>query len=142
MKSFIIDPPPWFIILSFGSSVIILYGGITAFLFGAFIWTFWEYANHRWIFHKLFVAHHRVHHIDPRSHISLPLFVSVPGAYLFAIILEPSCLSGFLAGYIVYEIAHRIELSWHLEHHKDSNRYFGVTTPLWDYFLWSFISWY
>lgn len=135
MTEFIISPPLWFIIAVYGSIAIVNYKSYGVFLVGYLAWQVWEYASHRWIFHGLFSKHHRVHHINPLSRISLPLFISSGGTVALALILGAGGLSGFLAGYVWYEIMHRVEPPWHLWHHQDEATYFGVSTPLLDYLL-------
>ena len=67
-------------------------------------------------------------------YISLPLAVSSLGVGAFALIAA-EYVSGIIAGYISYEIAHRLTTPWHAMHHKNSSVRFGVSTPLWDWVL-------
>jgi sterol desaturase/sphingolipid hydroxylase (fatty acid hydroxylase superfamily) len=99
---------------------------------------------------------HGVHHDFPHDPMRLvmPPSVSIPLAigfwFLFRAVLGPAwalpAFAGFLLGYLIYDIAHyhmhhhrsknRLSLAlrrYHYRHHfQQSDRGFGVTTPLWD----------
>lgn len=99
---------------------------------------------------------HGVHHDHPHDPMRLvmPPSVSVPLALLvfllFRALLGPAWslpfFAGFLVGYLVYDMAHyhihhhrsddRLSLAlrrYHYRHHfQQSDRGFGVTSPLWD----------
>lgn len=138
---------------------------VLGFLFGVFLWTFFEYFMHRWVFHyepkselgqKIHFLIHGVHHDYPQdsTRLVMPLLVSVPLAvlfyYLFSWVFSNYALpvyAGFVAGYIAYDSIHYATHHWkmngkigrflkkhHMRHHfQDDQRYFGVSTPLWDY---------
>lgn len=95
-------------------------------LAGYVVWTFTEYAIHRWLFHqyhrpwlkKIWEAAHRAHHRqramnDPQHH-ALSLLCSVPtAAAVFCVFwialplrLAIPCTAGFGAGYAFYELLH------------------------------------
>ena len=101
---------------------------------------------------------HLGHHWDPRDEakITVPVYASLPIAFallgLFRLTAgswEAAALlmAGTIVGYLYYEVVHfrihrgskrgrllrrqRANHSFH--HYKDSDRCFGVTTPLWDY---------
>jgi sterol desaturase/sphingolipid hydroxylase (fatty acid hydroxylase superfamily) len=103
---------------------------------------------------KLHLGHHR----EPfdEAKITVPVSASLPIAFsllgLFRLLAgsweaAAVLLTGTIVGYLYYEVVHfRIHrglrrgrlLDWqranHLFHHyKDSDRCFGVTTPLWDW---------
>jgi sterol desaturase/sphingolipid hydroxylase (fatty acid hydroxylase superfamily) len=99
---------------------------------------------------------HGVHHDFPHDPMRLvmPPSVSIPLAigfwFLFRAALGPAwalpAFAGFLLGYLIYDMAHyhmhhhraknRLSLAlrrYHYRHHfQQSDRGFGVTTPLWD----------
>ena len=99
---------------------------------------------------------HGVHHDFPHDPMRLvmPPSVSIPLAigfwFLFRAVLGPAwalpAFAGFLLGYLIYDMAHyhmhhhrsknRLSLAlrrYHYRHHfQQSDRGFGVTTPLWD----------
>jgi sterol desaturase/sphingolipid hydroxylase (fatty acid hydroxylase superfamily) len=99
---------------------------------------------------------HGVHHDYPHDPMRLvmPPSVSVPLAILvfllFRVLLGPAWslpfFAGFLVGYLVYDMAHyhihhhrsdsKLSLAlrrYHYRHHfQQSDRGFGVTSPLWD----------
>jgi sterol desaturase/sphingolipid hydroxylase (fatty acid hydroxylase superfamily) len=99
---------------------------------------------------------HGVHHDFPHDPMRLvmPPSVSIPLAigfwFLFRALLGPAwalpAFAGFLLGYLIYDMAHyhmhhhrsknRLSLAvrrYHYRHHfQQSDRGFGVTTPVWD----------
>jgi sterol desaturase/sphingolipid hydroxylase (fatty acid hydroxylase superfamily) len=99
---------------------------------------------------------HGVHHDFPHDPMRLvmPPSVSIPLAigfwFLFRAVLGPEwalpAFAGFLLGYLVYDMSHyhmhhhrsknRLSLAvrrYHYRHHfQQSDRGYGVTTPLWD----------
>jgi sterol desaturase/sphingolipid hydroxylase (fatty acid hydroxylase superfamily) len=145
------------------------YHGLTAamilmMLFGAFIWTFIEYALHRWLFHRKYRREHWVHHIAPARYIGVPpwqtfiLFTLVMGGCLGSFGLDggTGLFTGLAAGYFLYiwmhdKFHHRprpLRGAWdgpsywerrereHAMHHtKGIEANFGVVTPVWDMLL-------
>lgn len=148
-----------------------LYSGVTwwaALLLwptGVFLWTLFEYILHRWIFHFIpedteqrssYYLVHQIHHdatewdrlvAPPLMSLSLGVIFTV----LFRIVLGPTLmwpvLSGFIAGYLVYDYSHffmhfrapktnfgkRIRRR-HMQHHTAyPDRWFGVSTSFWDF---------
>jgi 4-hydroxysphinganine ceramide fatty acyl 2-hydroxylase len=105
---------------------------------------------------RLHFVIHGVHHDFPHDPMRLvmPPSVSIPLAigfwFLFRALLGPAwalpAFAGFLLGYLVYDMAHyhmhhqrsknRLSLAlrrYHYRHHfQQSDRGFGVTTPVWD----------
>ena len=100
---------------------------------------------------------HGVHHDYPHDPMRLvmPPSVSIPLAILVLLRVPRACsgpewslpaFAGFLLGYLVYDMAHyhihhhrsnnRLSLAlrrYHYRHHfQQSDRGFGVTSPLWD----------
>lgn len=128
-------------------------------LLGLFIFSYLEYAVHRWLFHgsiKAFVEGHRSHHLNPQGYDALPFFLpalvilSLIGIFILLLLMSYAfLLSGAVAfGYVTYGLSHYsihhirfrplLARRWaakHLIHHRHPERNFGVTTPLWDILL-------
>ena len=95
-----------------------------AFWMGITLWTFTEYALHRWVFHyepssvvgrRLMFLVHGIHHAYPRdsTRLVMPPLVSVPLAALFWSLFDlvfgrwsMGTFSGFLFGYLCYDMIH------------------------------------
>jgi sterol desaturase/sphingolipid hydroxylase (fatty acid hydroxylase superfamily) len=141
------------------------------FLIGLFAWTLAEYTLHRFLFHhkpanavqeRIFFLFHGIHHAQPqvKTRLVMPLPVSIPMALLFyglfslvlgTILKSPEwvapLMSGFLIGYIGYDLTHYATHHFamrsgyakyikrhHMQHHyKDPDTRFGVSSPLWDW---------
>jgi sterol desaturase/sphingolipid hydroxylase (fatty acid hydroxylase superfamily) len=159
----------WLTYQNYQPGTLVLYIPLGIFL-GWFVWTFVEYTIHRFIFHyhpktekikRYFFLMHGVHHAQPmcKTRLVMPPVISFPLAGLFYVLfylvvvnllgvdhwLFPM-FTGFIAGYLVYDIMHyNIHHSnvksgkffeirkHHLRHHGkcDFMRY-GVTSPFWD----------
>ncbi len=140
------------------------------FVAGAFLWTFAEYTLHRFVFHfrprnawqeRVTFLMHGVHHATPKdkTRLVMPPAVSIPLALLFYglfwLVLGVGLgarqwiapvFSGFIAGYLTYDMIHyathhirmrrgigKALAKHHLQHHgRFANRHFGVSSPLWD----------
>lgn len=130
------------------------------FLLGLFIFSFIEYAFHRWLFHgmvPLFERGHTLHHEKPLGYDSLPFFFPPAVALLLAAALTQVLpvatallLSGAIAlGYALYGFSHLVihrrgrfnhplARKWaavHHVHHHHPDKNYGVTSPLWDFIL-------
>jgi dihydroceramide fatty acyl 2-hydroxylase len=106
----------------------------------------------KWLVHLF----HGVHHDVPRdatrllmppagSIMLMALFLMIFRVFVPAIWFEPFC-AFFIIGYLVYDYIHyathflpmrsalpRLIKKHHMQHHfTDPNRYYGVSTPLWD----------
>lgn len=107
----------------FGFESISLVEGLLAFIGGALLWTFMEYAIHRWAFHYepksgfgkyVHFLVHGVHHDYPRdsTRLVMPLLVSVPLAAAFYLAFavfgdyQMVLFGGFIAGYVAYDSMH------------------------------------
>jgi len=130
--------------------------GVFVFAAGLLLFTFVEYAFHRWAFHgpvAAFEQGHSRHHEQPLGDDSLPFFLPPLGmlalAGLLALVLSPSnallFAAAFAIGYTLYGVCHTIihvrrfrsarARRWagaHHVHHHHPQTNFGVTTPLWD----------
>lgn len=126
---------------------------------GIFLWTFLEYAIHRFILHNglVFSKDHDAHHAAPKALIGTPtwltLLIMVCGIYVPASLMPRPGLGlmfgfGVTLGYLVYSFAHCALHQWNLRndgffhrwkrlhalHHfagPDGN--FGVTSSFWDH---------
>ena len=141
-----------------------------AFIVGLFTWTLAEYVVHRFVFHfpprtpwqeRVSFLFHGVHHAQPwsKTRLVMPPAVSIPMALLFyglfsllvgLVLGAPQWVaplfSGFVAGYLTYDMLHysmhhfrmqwgvlRSRRKYHMLHHGSTpNRRFGVTSSLWD----------
>lgn len=141
-----------------------------SFLAGLFVWTFTEYILHRFLFHykprnktqeKIFFLFHGVHHAQPqcKTRLVMPPVLSIPLAiffyFLFYLVLDvlvgaPQLVSpffsGFMIGYLIYDITHyathhfpmrsgalKYLKRYHMQHHyKTPSMRYGVSSPLWD----------
>ena len=133
---------------------------------GLVIWTITEYILHRFIFHfepssnwgkRIHFIFHGVHHDYPRDakRLVMPPSASIPLAlwfyFLFSLIIVNKLLlysffSGFVAGYLVYDMMHyamhhynfksplmkRIKQHHMLHHYNDPTKGYGVSSSLWD----------
>ncbi len=143
---------------------------LVAFLIGVFLWTLAEYLLHRFLFHltphtpwqeRLQFLLHGIHHAQPqvKTRLVMPLPVSIPMAVIFyalfhfivgVILRAPEwvypLMSGFLLGYLAYDLTHyathhlpmrsgyaKLVKRHHMAHHYvDPNTRFGVSSPFWD----------
>lgn len=139
-------------------------------LIGLFLWTFAEYTLHRFVFHydpkservaKIWFMFHGVHHAQPqlKTRLVMPPALSIPLAILFYFIFNlvfgrllggsqwvDPIFTGFLVGYLVYDLIHYATHHWpmrgstlkylkryHMLHHfKTPSARYGVSSPLWD----------
>ncbi len=128
----------------------------SAIALGLLIFSFVEYAFHRWMFHTnipLFAAGHRAHHAHPLGYDSLPFFlpaVIVLAATVLIAMLLPTgfallLMSALTFGYVAYGLSHfaihhvAFKRPWlrrwagaHHIHHYHPETNFGVTTLWWD----------
>jgi len=127
---------------------------------GLFVFSFAEYAIHRWLFHGptgAMRAMHQAHHDGPHDHVALPCISSavVGGLAWWGLsaavgpVIASFFWCGFLTGYVAYGTVHHLEHSvritalpyrwmqrrWavHTVHHRLVGTNFGVTTSFWDH---------
>lgn len=132
---------------------------LACFFAGALVFSFVEYAMHRWFFHaprRLAATLHGAHHAHPNEPHALPFFssagVALIGWQLLSLLIDApvACffLSGLLAAYFYYAVLHHLQHSiriksvrwawlqkrWtaHAIHHGRLDTNFGVTTSFWD----------
>ena len=132
---------------------------LSAVLFGLVLFSFFEYAMHRWLFHgpaQVFQQGHLTHHQQPLGYDSLPFFLTPLAILALAGLLDlaaPTAVAllfagAFAAGYVAYGLSHwaihnirfrnTLARRWaadHHIHHYHTDKNFGVTTPLWDIVL-------
>ena len=132
---------------------------LAAVLFGLVLFSFFEYAMHRWLFHgpaQVFQQGHLTHHQQPLGYDSLPFFLTPLAILALAGLLDlaaPTAVAllfagAFAAGYVAYGLSHwaihnirfrnTLARRWaadHHIHHYHTDKNFGVTTPLWDIVL-------
>jgi sterol desaturase/sphingolipid hydroxylase (fatty acid hydroxylase superfamily) len=157
-------------VLDFPIGILLIFEGLRHFdthptavfftiLIGLFLFSFFEYFFHRWLFHgsmRLMVEGHRAHHENPLGYDALPFFLPallLTGLVGVFVLLMPFSYAFLLAGamdfgYVTYGLSHflihhrrfrlrpvrRWAANHHIHHyHPDTN--FGVTTPLWDILL-------
>ena len=125
-------------------------------LLGMFLFSFFEYAIHRWLFHgsvRILAQGHQAHHDDPMAYLAQPFFlpalILLALASVFFLLMPPNyslILTGTVAlSYTTYGLSHFIihhhrfhfipARNWaalHHIHHYHADTNFGVTTPLWD----------
>jgi len=156
----------YFFYVGISSGALNFYQVILLFVSVVFFWTFTEYVIHRFAFHYepttsfgkyLIFLVHGIHHDYPRDPLRLvmPPVVSIPLAILFYWLfirlmgsaITPAFFSGFVAGYLAYDMIHyathhaslkdRKVWLWvkhhHIRHHyQDEHTGYGVSSPLWD----------
>ena len=158
------------LVADFGTSIVLLYAGLRrddvhvasallAMLCGLFVFSFIEYAFHRWLFHgsvRIMEEGHHKHHVQPKGFDSLPFFMSplamlaLAGVLVAALPTTIALLAAgaIAAGYATYGLSHLImhyrrfkhslPRRWaaaHHIHHFHPDKNFGVTSPLWDILL-------
>jgi sterol desaturase/sphingolipid hydroxylase (fatty acid hydroxylase superfamily) len=138
------------------------YVELASFFGGAFVFSFVEYALHRWLFHSnapIWSELHASHHHHPRQPAALPFWFSAVCAPVFfwmltqwlSAFVADFLICGFFAAYFGYGVVHHLQHSirikdipfrwlrtkWaaHAVHHGREDVNFGVTTSLWDRLL-------
>ncbi len=143
-----------------------LASALAVFGLGFVSWTLTEYWLHRLVFHfpargrlgeRIHFLIHGVHHrwVNDRYRLVMPPAVSLTLYFAFALLFQAILghrwmwpyLSGFVAGYLVYDMTHFATHHWrprtrwgrllkrhHLLHHfQDQGLRFGVSSPVWDW---------
>ena len=127
-------------------------------LAGILVWSFSEYAVHRFSFHRHFRKDHWAHHLDPTAYIGISgVFLGIAyGALLFPawwLGLE-SIYAGFIFGYFLYVTIHyaihrpkypfglvirSLARNHEMHHQRGNEKNFGVTSPLWDFIFLTYV---
>jgi sterol desaturase/sphingolipid hydroxylase (fatty acid hydroxylase superfamily) len=122
---------------------------IIVFLVGLIMWSFIEYALHRWFLHGQlrFAECHTNHHIHPRAACGVPAFsiqvvvlaIWTGLSVVMTLHVAAWLALGLFAGYNCYSLLHHAQHNFglfrsdrHEIHHWDKTVNFGVTTSLWD----------
>lgn len=143
-------------------AVCVLYGTLLfqgSFLFvgvGILVWSFLEYAIHRFMFHRApFKKMHDEHHKHPKDLIGISSWITVSSfiglftvcAFFMTIGTGAALVAGMILGYLAYINVHdrfhqlpkdshgkvmRYLYELHASHHRGGEFNFGVTSPLWD----------
>jgi hypothetical protein len=142
----------WFLIKLTAS---IYYGfNMNYVIYGYMLWSFWEYAYHRFIMHGLknTIYYHKLHgyhHLHPSKPSHIPIFQYIivsPVFFMLSSYFNPSYVFsyaiGHLCGLYCFEKMHylihtdvnevRIYTKYHLYHHKYSSLAYCFTTPCFD----------
>ena len=127
-----------------------------AFAAGYLAFTLLEYAIHRFLLHRIAFLwrEHVKHHLDPDAEtltpvhqslavalvVGLPLFFAVGPAMASAAVAGG--YAGFIAFRLLHDFLHALEFAegdlllplyvFHMGHHSDGEKNFGVTARLWD----------
>lgn len=134
-----------------------IFGLIGIYTLGLLSWTLFEYAFHRWIYHKgrtLAHAGHQMHHDSPKTLIGMPWFMTTGFLWCVWYVLgyrlqagyTLTFMAGLVTGFNLYGAFHHIHHHFNLKHtwyrklrihHKIHHQYpevnFGVTSPFWDH---------
>lgn len=118
---------------------------ISLFLFGLILYSFVEYATHRWILHGPMKAHHRQHHLYPAKHVQTPLVIVAPVLALMWWLSGPALMLGVMVCWVWSGWLHRklhtkrMASAWmlklqghHMAHHRHETSNYGVTSVFWD----------
>lgn len=126
---------------------------------GILIWSFVEYAMHRFLFHSLYRREHWTHHVDVLALIGISSW-KTSAAFLALMVLfqalgMASLLAGVMLGYLAYisvhYVMHRPEHPLYrcipglvrnhdLHHQRGVEKNFGVSSPLWDHILGTYVA--
>jgi len=152
----------WYFYHFFSPSPLVL---TSLFIGGLFTWTFFEYIMHRFIFHfinesewskKFHFFVHGVHHEYPKDkdRLVMPPAASLLIAGVFFLLFHLFLgnyafvfFSGFLIGYLCYDLIHYIlhafrpphnffKFLWeyhNIHHFRHGDKAYGVSTPIWDH---------
>ena len=129
---------------------------LLAFAAGYLAFTLIEYAVHRFLLHRIAFLwrEHVKHHLDPdeetltpvHQSLAVALVVGLPLFFALGPALTSAAVAGGYAGFIafrvVHDFLHKLEFAegdlllplqeFHMGHHRDGEKNFGVTVRLWD----------
>ena len=127
-------------------------------ILGVLIWSFAEYAVHRFSFHQRFRKDHWAHHLDPKAYIGIS-GLTIGIAYAFLLLPAwwlglTATYAGFMLGYFAYVTLHyalhrpehhlgrfikSLATNHEMHHLRGIEKNFGVTSPLWDFVFLTYI---
>ena len=142
----------------YGGNIPLLAGTVAVFS-GIFVWTFLEYAIHRFVLHNglVFSEDHDKHHAAPKALIGTPTWLTtviltvciyMPAVFFLGSGLGLAFSWGVTFGYLVYSFAHYGLHHWDLKrgdflykwkrmhalhHFAENDGNFGVTSAFWDH---------
>lgn len=121
---------------------------IILFIAGIILYSFVEYATHRWVLHGPMKKYHRQHHLYPAKHSQTPLIIVAPAMALLWWFAGPPLMLGMLACWLWSGWLHRrlhttrTSAGWmsklqghHMAHHRWETTNYGVLTVAWDRLL-------
>lgn len=131
---------------------------LIGFLFSSTVWTFTEYAFHRYLLHEFFYHHHKKHHDFPnkKSIIHTPMFLVIANWFLYMSLFQrvlsyPVQISYYIffpLNFLAFEYIHLLSHSYtgnnpiilnakkyHRQHHYTANTNYSFVTPFWDYWF-------
>lgn len=118
---------------------------ILYFLLGIVVYSFVEYAVHRWVLHGPMKRYHSEHHRNPAKRANTPFTVLIPGFLAVWLLVGPAMMLGTMACWAWSGALHwrlhvgRLTAAWvldlrkhHIGHHRKGSTNYGVSTKLWD----------
>ncbi|MDF3934974.1 sterol desaturase family protein [Pseudomonas citronellolis] len=128
-------------------------------LLGLLAWSLAEYLTHRFLFHSLYRKEHWTHHLDVLEYIGVS---SCKTSSVYAALLLLAYASGLTSTFAGVAIGYYLYISLHyvmhrprhwayrfipglvanhdLHHRKGIEKNFGVSSPLWDLLLGTYVS--
>jgi sterol desaturase/sphingolipid hydroxylase (fatty acid hydroxylase superfamily) len=115
---------------------------------GFLLWTFAEYWTHRALLHRVFWhGIHERHHKRPNEYVVFAIWHTPVFFAACFLIMPTSLFTGFVLGYVWFQLMHHwlhhVELAkhtwlnryavWHNRHHKLGDCNYGITVPVWDW---------
>lgn len=118
---------------------------ILYFLSGIILYTFVEYAVHRWVLHGPMLKKHLEHHFNPAKHLQTPVTIMAPAFLVVWLIAGPALMLGMLVCWVWSGALHwrlhvgTLTATWalklrkhHIGHHRHVRTNFGVSSVVWD----------
>lgn len=125
---------------------------------GVLIWSFVEYAMHRFLFHALYRREHWTHHLDVLALIGISSWKTTATFIVLLALFQAlglaSLIAGVMLGYLAYislhYVMHRPEhplyrlmpglvTNHDLHHQRGVEKNFGVSSPLWDHVFGTYV---
>lgn len=125
---------------------------------GVLIWSFVEYAMHRFLFHAWYRREHWTHHLDVLALIGISSWKTTATFIVLLALFQAlglaSLIAGVMLGYLAYislhYVMHRPEhplyqlmpglvTNHDLHHQRGVEKNFGVSSPLWDHVFGTYV---